>query len=218
MASQHDANRDRQVQRIAAWLRDTTTGQELIAKAAARMCQKCPRVAKLTQKCKECEYQQHTKTSEILDRIPPHSLEAEQGVIGSVLLMPEVYRKIKPPLNPEDFYSLAHEILWRHISTALDNSDPLDMTLLTERLKKVGEWDVIGGAVYLAEVLRSVAVAAHAPHYAAIIREKAALRRLIWSLCLVLKGCYEHDAALRSGPVAEGLAKLVRIVQDLDRQ
>lgn len=192
--------------KVAAWLRDTDAGRELLAKAAARLCRTCTRVQKLLNRCDTCQYRQQDRTtSEILDQLPPHSWEAEQGVVGSVLLLPAVYREIKPALEPQDFYSLAHEILWRRIREILEHQEPLDVMLLSERLRRCGEWEQVGGSEYIAEVLHSVAVPSHAKHYAIIVRQKAVLRRMIATLLGMLQSCYSDDLVLSGGMLADSL-------------
>lgn len=148
------------------------------------------------------------KPSEILDRVPPNSLEAEMGVIGSVILLPAVYQEIRPPLDAGDFHSTANGAIWRRMREAMDAGEPIDTTLLAERLKQAGEWKDCGGAAYLAEVLHSVAVPNHAAYYAAIVREKAGLRRLIALLCETLRDCYEDSASFKDGPLVEKLKEL----------
>jgi replicative DNA helicase len=129
--------------------------------------------------------------SEILDRLPPQNLEAERGVLGSVLLDPNLCDDVVMILRAEDFYADANRKLFGHIVEMHGEGNRVDTTLLVERLKGEGDFESIGGAAYLAEVINSVAVAAHAVHYAQIVRDKATLRSLIHASTEILRNAYD---------------------------
>ncbi len=130
-------------------------------------------------------------TSEILDRLPPHSLDVEKGVLGSILLDAPMCDEVALVLRPGDFYAEAHAKLFQHMLAMHDEGKRIDTTLLVERLKQAGDFEAVGGAAYLAEVLHSVAVAAHAVHYAQIVRDKALLRSLIHTTTEILRDAYD---------------------------
>jgi len=136
-------------------------------------------------------------TSEILDRLPPQNLEAEKGVLGSILLDPQMADDVALLLRPTDFYADAHGKLYHHMLAMHDEGKRIDTTLLVERLKQSGDFESIGGAAYLADVLHSVAVAAHAVHYAHIVREKSVLRALIHTTTEILRDAYDPAAQCR---------------------
>jgi len=130
-------------------------------------------------------------SSEILDRLPPHNLDAERGVLGSVLLDQNMCDDVALILRPEDFYADANEKLFAHVLAMHDAGGRIDVTLLTERLRKEGDLETIGGASYLAEVLHAVPVAAHAVYYARIVRDKAMARDLIHASSEILRDAYD---------------------------
>jgi replicative DNA helicase len=130
-------------------------------------------------------------TSEILDRLPPHNLDAEKGVLGSLLLDPNVADDVVLILKPEDFYAEANERLYRHLLAMHDEGSRIDATLLMERLRSASDLEVIGGAAYLAEVAHSVPYAANAVYYAGIVRAKSTLRSLIHASTEILRDAYE---------------------------
>ena len=130
-------------------------------------------------------------TSEILDRQPPRSLEAEKAVLGSILLLPHVCDDVSLIIKPEDFYDDANRCIFEHFLALQNLSRQIDMALLVERLRTAGDYDKVGGAVYLAEVTRSVPTAANAVHYAYIVRDKSLLRGLISSSTEILRDAYE---------------------------
>lgn len=130
-------------------------------------------------------------TSEILDRLPPQNLEAEKGVLGSILLDPNVADDVAMTIRPEDFYCEANEKLYRHLQAMHDDGSRIDATLLLERLRLAGDLEAIGGAAYVAEVLHSVPYAANAVYYAEIVRAKATLRAVIHASTEILRDAYE---------------------------
>ncbi|MHB8901577.1 MAG: replicative DNA helicase [Thermoguttaceae bacterium] len=129
--------------------------------------------------------------SEILDRLPPQNLEAELGVLGSLLLDPELCDEVALILRSRDFYAHPHQKLFHHIMEMHGEGGRVDATLLIERLRHAGDLEAIGGTAFLAEVIQSVAVAAHAVHYAEIVRDKATLRSLIHASTEILRDAYD---------------------------
>src|SRR5262245_16629785 len=125
--------------------------------------------------------------SEILDRQPPANLEAERGVLGSILLLPTVCDDVALIVRPEDFYDEANRTLFTHMRAMHDEGRRIDTTLLVERLKNAGQYELIGGAAYLAEVMQSVPTAANATYYAEIVKSKGTLRSLIHASTEILR-------------------------------
>ncbi len=138
-----------------------------------------------------------TVNSEILDRQPPRSLEAERAVLGSILLLPEVGDDVALVLRPDDFYDEAHQTVYEHILAMHDEGRRIDHMLLIERLKQSGKFEAIGGAAFIAEVAQAVPTAAHAQHYAEIVREKAVLRALIHAGTDILRDAYDPTTDAR---------------------
>ncbi len=94
-------------------------------------------------------------------------------------------------LRADDFYADAHQKLYAHMIAMHDQGNRIDAMLLSERLKQAGEFEVVGGVAYLAEISQSVPVAAHAVYYAKIVREKATLRSLIHASTEILRDAYD---------------------------
>src|SRR5262249_6498375 len=135
--------------------------------------------------------------SEILDRRPPCNLEAERGVLGSILLLPLVCDDVALVLRPEDFYDDANRTLYTHLREMHDGGGRIDTTLLVDRLKSCGQFELVGGAAYLAEILQSVPTAANATYYAEIVKNKATLRSLIHSGTEILRDAYDESVEPR---------------------
>jgi len=130
-------------------------------------------------------------TSEILDRLPPQNLDAERAVLGSLLIDPQMCDEVVLLLRSDDFYAEAHRTLYTRIVQMHDESKRIDTTLLVEQLQRSGELETIGGPAYLAEVVQSVPVAAHATYYAQIVRDKATLRELIHASTEILRTAWD---------------------------
>ena len=132
-------------------------------------------------------------TSEILDRQPPFNLDAELGVLGSIMLNPDVCDDIAPILRADDFYDDANRRLFEQMLDMHNAGRKIDSTLLVENLKTAGDLERIGGMAYLARVMKSVPHAAHAVYYANIVREKSTYRSLIDASTSILRDAYEED-------------------------
>lgn len=135
--------------------------------------------------------------SEILDRLPPQNLEAEKGVLGSLLLVPEVCDDVALLLRAEDFYSHANQIIYSHLLALHNDGRHGDITLLVDRLTKEGDLESIGGIDYLGQVAQSVPTAANAVYYAEIVRDKATLRALIHASTDILREAYDQSLEAR---------------------
>jgi replicative DNA helicase len=129
--------------------------------------------------------------SEILDRLPPHNLDAEKGVLGSILLDPNLADDVATIVRPDDFYAEANQKLFASLLAMHDEGRRIDATLLLERLRSAGDLEAVGGAAYLAEVIHSVPYASNAVYYAGIVRDKATLRSLIHASTEILRDAYE---------------------------
>ena len=136
-------------------------------------------------------------TSEILDREPPFSLDAESAVLGSIMLNPEVCDEVAMILRAEDFYGDANRCVFEHMQAMHDAGQKIDIKLLTERLRGPGDLERIGGTAYLARTFQSVPNYAHAAYYAQIVREKATYRSLIDACTEILRQAYEQDNEAR---------------------
>jgi len=115
---------------------------------------------------------------DILRRVPPQNLEAEQSVLGAILLDNEAINAALEVLLPEDFYQERHRILFRAMTELSDHNVPIDAITLTDALAGKHLLEQIGGPSYIAELAAVVPTAAHTTHYARIVREKAVLRTL----------------------------------------
>ncbi len=113
------------------------------------------------------------------DRIPPQNIEAEQSVLGSILIDSDALARVIEILKPEDFYEPAHRLIYDVILELFDRGKAVDLITVSEALKKRGKFEEIGGIDYLTELIHTVPTAVNADYYAQIVKEKAILRALI---------------------------------------
>jgi replicative DNA helicase len=156
-------------------------------------------------------------TAEVLKRQLPQDLEAEMGVLGSVLLLPEVSDDIATIVRPDDFYDDSNRKIFQHMRDMHDAGQKIDVTLLVSRLRTAGEYDAVGGAAYLGLLTNSVANAANAQYYASIVAEKATYRKLIESCTEVLRDAYEQTSEARE-MVAQAEQKIFSIMDGRSTQ
>ena len=149
--------------------------------------------------------------SEILRRQPPFDLEAEMGVLGSILILPEVLDDVATILRPDDFYDDANRILFGALRDMHDEGEKIDVKLLVARLKRQEQFESIGGAAYLGSLSQAVPNAAHAVYYGQLVAEKATFRKLIESSTEILSEAYEQTQDARD-LVAQAEQKIFAIM------
>jgi len=118
-------------------------------------------------------------------------------VLGSILLLPDVFDEVALKIRPRDFYDDANRCLFEHLLQMHDGGQQIDLMLLIERLKSADQYEKIGGAAYLAAVGDQVPTAAHAEYYAKIVAEKAVLRSLIHAGTDILHDAYDPTSNAR---------------------
>lgn len=112
-------------------------------------------------------------------KIPPHAAEAEQSVLGAILLSREAIVKVVEFLRPEHFYELAHQSIFESVLELYERREPLDVLTLADRLKKKKKLTAAGGSAYLAELVESVPTASHVEHYGRMVEDAWTKRQLI---------------------------------------
>src|SRR5205807_9535859 len=113
------------------------------------------------------------------DRVPPQSVENEQGVLGSMMIARNAIEKAREILRPGDFYRDAHRFIFDAICNLNDRSEPADLLTLTDELRRLSQLELINGPEYLTTLIDAVPTAANVEYYAKIVQEKAVLRNLI---------------------------------------
>ncbi|WP_394173572.1 replicative DNA helicase [Thalassotalea litorea] len=112
-------------------------------------------------------------------KVAPHSMEAEQSVLGGLLLDNEAWDNVAERVVAQDFYSRSHRIIFNTIGDLIEKGNPVDLITLSEALENQQQIDDVGGFVYLAEMMKNTPSASNIYAYAAIVRERAVTRELI---------------------------------------
>nr|HPM41838.1 replicative DNA helicase [bacterium] len=126
-------------------------------------------------------------------KLPPQNQEAEQSVLGGMLLDNEAIHRVVEAIEPADFYREAHRKIYQAILDLYQRNEPADIVTVTAAIKANGSIDEVGGAAYLASLVDRVPSAANVASYARMIREKAITRRLIEGASEILERGYRDD-------------------------
>jgi replicative DNA helicase len=151
-------------------------------------------------------------------RVPPHSLEAEQAVLGGLLLDNSSWDSIADRLRPEDFYRRDHQLIYEAILDLSQKGEPSDAVTLAERLASKGLAEETGGLAYLAGLARDTPTAANIKAYADIVRERSLLRQLIRTSGEIAASCYEAEGRAANELVDEAERRIFEIAEKGRRQ
>jgi len=123
--------------------------------------------------------QDYTATESIATQVLPHSVEAEQAVLGGLMLANSRFDAVAEILSPEDFYKESHRHIFQVMTQLSDDSHPLDIVTLSETLARTEDLERIGGMNYLSEIVTNTPSAANVTAYGRIVREHSTVRQLI---------------------------------------
>jgi replicative DNA helicase len=124
-------------------------------------------------------------------KLPPQHIEAEQSILGGILIENEAINRVTEILDADDFYRDGHRKIFNALINLSERDEPADLITLTNELQKLDQLDLIGGASYLASLIDSVPTAANIQYYARIVKEKAILRKLIQTSTEIITQSYE---------------------------
>ena len=130
-------------------------------------------------------------------RVPPQDLEAEQSVLGAMMLSSDAIRTVIPICREEDFYREANRKLYKAITSLDDRKEPVDVITLSNELKRMGDFETIGGINTLTTLVDRVPTAANAEYYANIVKEKSAARKLISAATQVVSDAYSDNVPIK---------------------
>ncbi len=125
------------------------------------------------------------------DKVPPQSIEAEQSVLGSMIIEREAIFAAAELLRDTDFYRTAHQKIFDAIISLSEKGEPVDLVTLADELQRRRSLEEAGGTAYLSALAGAVPTAANVQYYALIVREKSILRYLIRTATQIVAGCYE---------------------------
>lgn len=126
-------------------------------------------------------------------RVPPHNIEAEQSVIGAMLLDKNAIAEATEILKGVEFYKQSHSILFNSIKEIYDKDEPVDMITLVDLLRAREHLEAVGGVSYISTLVASVPTTSNVKYYAKIVEEKYTLRRLILSASDIIDKSYKEQ-------------------------
>ena len=135
---------------------------------------------------------------ENLGKVPPHNIEAEQSVLGSMILDREAIVAATEILRSSDFYTEAHKEIYEAITDIFARDEPVDLITLSEELKKRNTLDSIGGIMYIANLSEGVSTTANIRYYCEIVEEKSILRKLIKASNEIISKGYEDEEKIEN--------------------
>ncbi|MBN1365962.1 MAG: replicative DNA helicase [Syntrophaceae bacterium] len=138
------------------------------------------------------------ETDPSLYKLPPQNIEAEQSVLGSILLENRAINRVMEILSDVDFYSEAHRKIYKIIRELSEKNEPVDLITLSNALKSKNMLDSVGGTTYLASLVDNVPSAANVANYSKIVKDKAILRGLITSATEIIDNCFETESDVDS--------------------
>lgn len=147
-----------------------------------------------------------------MDRVPPQNIEAEQAVLGAILINGEALITAMERISSDDFYRGAHQRIYEAIVELAEDQEPVDLITLTSLLQNKQQLEEIGGVTYLSELANAVPTAANIDYYAAIVEEKSMLRRLIRTATQIVTNGYANEDDVGS-MLSEAEAKILEISQ-----
>ncbi|MCX5974279.1 MAG: replicative DNA helicase, partial [Coprothermobacterota bacterium] len=133
-----------------------------------------------------------------LTRLPPYNLEAEQAVLGSMLLDRDAIALVLEVLHPGDFYREPHALIFTAIMELFERGEPVDIVTVVDALRDKGKLEMVGGTSYIASLAESVPTSTSAVYYSRIVEEKSVLRRLIVAGTKIAGLGYETDTPLET--------------------
>ena len=151
-------------------------------------------------------------------RVPPHSVEAEQSVLGGLLLDNLAWDRAAELLTDSDFYRYEHRLIFSAIAALVQHSRPADVITVFEHLQGLGKADDCGGLAYLNALAQSVPSAANMRRYAEIVRERAVLRKLIAASDEIATAAFNREGRNVGQILDEAESKILKIGEEGSRQ
>jgi len=146
-------------------------------------------------------------------KLPPHSVEAEQSVLGGLLLENEALDKIADILGSVDFYRHDHRLIYQHISKLIEQNKPADIVTVAESLENSAELSSVGGIAYLGALAQNTPTAANIRRYAEIVRERSVMRKLVEVGSGIAESAYNPQGRDAQQLLDEAEAKIFQIAE-----
>ncbi|MCF7991447.1 MAG: replicative DNA helicase [Thiohalocapsa sp.] len=150
-------------------------------------------------------------------RVPPHNVQAEQSLLGALMLENSTWELVADKVREEDFYRQEHRLIFRALTVLAEQDQPFDVITLSEALEKRKLLDDVGGINYLAEIDRNTASAANAAHYARIIRFNSVLRQLVKAGTEITDLAFDTGGRSEAEILDAAETKVFKIAEQLNR-
>jgi replicative DNA helicase len=149
----------------------------------------------------------------MISKLPPQNLEAEQSVLGGIMVDPEALDRIVDIINEADFYKAAHKVIFNVVMSLRQKNQPVDLLTVTSALRDSGNLDMVGGTAYIASIIDSTPSSANISYYAELVRDKATLRRLIDTCSQILERAYAQEFDEMDKFLNEAEAEVFQVAQ-----
>ena len=150
-------------------------------------------------------------------RVPPHSVEAEQSVLGGLLLDNSAWDRIADVVKEDDFYRFDHRIIWHHISRLIGLARPADVVTVYESLQTGGKAEDVGGLAYLNSLAQNTPSAANIRRYGEIVRDRSVLRKLVTVADEISSGAFNPQGKDTRQLLDEAESKIFQIAEEGSR-
>lgn len=151
-------------------------------------------------------------------KLPPYSVEAERSVVGGLMLDPNAWDKVSELVVADDFYRPEHQQIFAVIAKLADESEPIDVVTIGEKLDKRGELEHVGGMTYLIEMAEATPSSANIGSYADIVRERSLLRRLISTSNEITTRAFHPEGLTAAEVLDEAERKIFQIAEGGDKK
>jgi len=130
---------------------------------------------------------------ELIDKVPPQNIEAEQSVLGAILLDNEALLQALEIISPEDFYRESHRKIFQAMLELFEKNEPIDIITLTDYLRKNNQLENIGGVSFLTYLVNTIPTSANVRYHSKIVREKALMRGILVKATEIISMVYEEN-------------------------
>ncbi len=147
-------------------------------------------------------------------KMQPHSIEAEQSVLGGLLLSGDDWDAVSEAVTAGDFYRPAHRMIFRQVQQLAEGLEPIDVITVADKLEARGELEAAGGLAYLAELAQNTPSASNIRAYAEVVRERAGLRKLIGAAQEIAESGFNPEGRSSNELIAEAEARIMQIAEE----
>lgn len=147
-------------------------------------------------------------------KVPPHSLEAEQSVLGGLMIANDAWDNVADQVSEPDFYRAAHRHIFSQMARLVEAGEPIDVITLSESLNRAGELEQVGGVSYLAELAKNTPSAANIRAYAKVVRERSTLRALISAASEIVDSGYNPEGRNSEELLDEAERRIMQITEE----